>query len=72
METFKKILKDKTLFIENGVHMELVKFNIQEPLWGYDETYDNDEKVSSGFLHYNKGRFFLSKNNFNKPLIKNL
>ena len=45
-----------------------IKFKdlIQKPLWGYDETFKDDEVVSSGYLHYESGMFYLSKENFNK------
>ena len=39
---------------------------IQEPLWGYDETFKYDKVVSSGYLHYGSSMFYLSKENFNK------
>lgn len=35
---------------------------------GYDETYNNDNVVDTGYLHYNKD-FYLSKNSLNKKEI---
>ena len=65
----KKILKEKTIYIKNGDMLEEVKDLIQEFLWGYDETFKDNEAVSSGYLHYGSGMFYLSKENFNKNEI---
>ena len=62
----KKLFKEKTTYIKNGDMLEEVKDLIQEPLWGYDDTFKDDEVVSSGYLHYGSGMFYLSKENFNK------
>lgn len=69
MDSRKKLLRKNTFFIKNGVHLEQVKVLVDVPLWGYDDTYENDKTVSSGYLHYENGMYFLSKNKFDKPVI---
>ena len=41
----KKLFKEKTIYIKNGDMLDEVKDLIQEPLWGYDETFKDDEVV---------------------------
>ena len=72
MKAIRKLLKSHTYEIKNGEHLEQVKDYLfkkhdEEPLWGYDDTYSEDEPVSSGYLHYEQG-YFLSKSTFNKPV----
>ena len=65
----KKLFKGKTLFIENGVMLEEVRDIFADkgaPIrWGYDETYNEDDEVYSGYLHYGKV-VYLSKEKFGK------
>lgn len=69
----KLLLTEKTLFITDGEMLEKVRdiFQLkQEPtIWSYDYTYDEDKSVSSGYLHYNDGLFYLSKNHSDKLTI---
>ncbi len=65
----KNILKEYYLPIKNGDELEefrdLLELNNLNTIIGYDETFEESEVVSEGFMHYDKG-FFLSKNNFSK------
>ena len=69
----KKLFNEQTLYIENGVMLEEVRdvfFKKGVTIrWGYDETYVNDDTVSSGYLHFDDGVFYLSKKSFDKPII---
>lgn len=72
MKIGKKILRKNTIHIKDGVMLEKVRGILfksgESTLWGYDETYINDDVVSSGFLHYEKG-FYLSKESFDKQIL---
>ena len=75
MKNFKKILKNKTYFIEDGVELEKVRDllvnNGEEGLLGYDNTYKLEEKVNKGYIHYDN-IFFLSKKHKDKIVLKQL
>jgi hypothetical protein len=68
----KKIFTEKTLFIEDGKMLEEVKDyfvkNNLRSIWGFDTSYEFDATVSSGYLHFD-GLFYLSKLDFDKPVI---
>ncbi len=69
----KKLFKEKTLFIKDGVMLEEVRDilfkNDEDVRLGYDHTYDGDNEVSSGYFHCLKKRFYLSKNTFEKEVM---
>lgn len=68
----KKLFERNTFFIVDGDTLERVKDHFERigesSIWGYDTTYDEDDAVSSGYLHYDKG-FYLSKEAFEKPTL---
>ena len=68
-KNLKKVFQNNTYYIKNSVDLERVRDVLPVSLLSYDETYDNDDKVSSGYLHFDKV-FYISKNNFNKSLIE--
>lgn len=77
MKPIRKLLKNNTFRIKDGNHLEEIKDKFfqehgEDPLWGYDDSYDNDYTVSSGYLHWQKGMFFLSKLHFGKTILNNL
>ncbi len=76
MKIIRKLLKNKTFLIIDGNHLEEIKDKLfkeynEDPIWGYDDTYKEDNEVSSGFLHWDRG-FYLSKDSLNKEILKNL
>lgn len=72
MSNFKKILKKNTIFIKNGDHLEKIRDSMNGVLFGYDDTFEDEDVVNSGYLHYEDKMFFLSKNNLNKNIIESL
>lgn len=70
----KKLFTEQTLLIENGVMLEEVKARFDSLgypcIWGYEkEDYAEDDKVSSGYLHYEDKMYFLSKKTFDKTVL---
>lgn len=68
----KRLLMEKTLFIADSDELEKVRDIFQlkgEPtLWAYDHSFNEDDTVSSGFLHYD-GVFILSKERSEKSVL---
>lgn len=68
-----KVLNEKALLINNGEELEKARDILiikgHEGLLGYDSSFEKDDPVSSGYLHYDDGMFYLSKNTFDKEVI---
>jgi len=71
--TMKNFFKNNTMYIPNGETLEEIKDRFEQQgytvIWGYDESYKEEESVSEGYLHFENKRFFLSKDHFGKLTI---